>query len=93
METEFENDLQARQKAFHYETVALHEMLLGNYTAAISLSEKAANLFSEFENYQKIPFHNITVLENTTNKTPPIVYWWGGELKDTIYYIDSRCVW
>lgn len=93
METEFENDLQARQKAFHYETVALHEMLLGNYTAAMSLLEKAANLFSEFKNYQKIPFHNIAILENTTNQTPPIVYWWGGELKDNVYYIDSRCVW
>ena len=27
IETEFENDLQAWQKAFHYETLALHEML------------------------------------------------------------------
>ena len=93
IETEFENDLQARQKAFHYETVALHEMLLGNCTAAISLLKKAADLFSEFQDYRKIPFHNITVLEKTTKRTPKIAYWWGGELKDTIYYIDSRCVW
>lgn len=93
METSIESDLQARQKAFHYETVALYEMLMGNFETAISLSKRAADLFSEFQEYRKIPFHNIAVLENIPNKTPKIAYWWGEELMDSVYYIDSRCVW
>lgn len=92
-ETKFANCLAGRQEAFHYETVALHEILNGNYEAAITNLNRAANIFRKAAYYCMIPDHNIEVLKNMTNTSVKLRYWWGEALQDDIYYIDSRCVW
>ncbi|MBQ9658301.1 MAG: ATP-binding protein [Clostridia bacterium] len=92
-ESVFINDLQAKQKAFHFETVALREMLLGNFSEAISSLETAINIFSLLPSYQNIPNHNIKILKKISMNTPKIEYWFGGVLNSDTYYIDSRCAW
>ncbi len=92
-ETKFETRLDGRQEAFHYETVALHEIMTGDYCSAITNLNKAANIFNKIHFYYMIPKHNIKVLEDTKNTHIKPYYWWGEELQDNIYYIDSRCAW
>lgn len=92
-ETKFENRLDGRQEAFHYETVALHEIMTGDYCAAITNLNKAVNIFHKIHFYCMIPEHNIKVLRNMKNTQIKPQYWWGEELQDNTYYIDSRCAW
>ena len=92
-EAKFEDRLDGRQEAFHYETVALHEAMTGDYCAAITNLNKAINIFAKIHFYCIIPKHNIKVLKNMENTLIQPHYWWGEELQDNVYYIDSRCAW
>lgn len=92
-EAKFEGRLDGRQEAFHYETIALHEVLVHSYSTAISNLNRAIVIFDKNCFYRMIPEHNIKVLENIKNTTLKICYWWGEELQDNVYYIDSRCAW
>lgn len=92
LETAFKNDLPMRQIAFHYETVALHEILLGNFEDAKHALKKTINLFDELPSYQNIIVHNLNLLQKCS-VLPDIKYWFGGSLLADTYYIDSRCSW
>lgn len=92
-ETKFENRLDGRQEAFHYETVALREIMTGNYCAAINNLNKAVDIFDKIQYYRMIPEHNIKFLEEMPNTSIKPRYWWGEPLQNNVYYIDSRCAW
>ncbi|MBD5462008.1 MAG: hypothetical protein HDR24_02950 [Lachnospiraceae bacterium] len=92
LEASFDNELPLRQVAFHYETVALHEILINNFEDAKQALQKAIGIFNELPSYQKIAVHNFNVLQKTS-VLPNIKYWFGDVLSYETYYIDSRCSW
>ncbi|MCM1252213.1 MAG: hypothetical protein NC321_05285 [Clostridium sp.] len=92
LEASFDNELPLRQIAFHYETVALHEILINNVEDAKQALQQTIDLFNELPSYQQIAIHNLHLLQQVST-IPIIKYWFGGSLSDEIYYIDSRCSW
>ena len=92
-ESRFVNCLDGRQEAFHYETVALHEIMNHNKEEAINNLNKAIDIFEQLPYYRIIPEHNLKLLKNNYTFELTFSYWWGEELRDNIYYIDSRCAW
>lgn len=92
LEASFDNELPLRQIAFHYETVALHEVLINNFEDAKQALQQSVNMFSELPSYQKIAIHNLNLLQNAI-ALPNVKFWFGGDLSNSTYYIDSRCSW
>lgn len=92
LESSFNNELPKRQIAFHYETVALHEILVHNKKEAIQALQKAISMFDELPSYQKVAIHNLEIINNSSS-IPLIEYWFGYSMDADIYYIDSRCSW
>lgn len=92
LESSFFNELPTRQVAFHYATVALHEVLVGNAKEAKKALQQVISMFDGLPNYQHIAIHNLNILEKSPNISE-IEYWFGGNMDPDIYYIDSRCSW
>lgn len=92
MEGQIERDLRPRQKAFYYETIALHEFLSGRDLSAIDALEKAAEIFKELPEYYMIISHNIKMItQGVSNRVAQFCC--NNQLETGIYYIDPRCVW
>lgn len=92
LESSFTNELPQRQVAFHFETVALHEVMVSNIKEAKQALQQAVELFSNLPSYQHIAIHNLNVLQKTSAAFT-VEYWFGGNMDPGIYYIDSRCSW
>lgn len=73
LEATFDNELPLRQTAFHYETVALHEVLINNFEDAKQALQQSINIFCELPSYQKIAIHNLNLLQKAVT-LPKVKY-------------------
>ena len=92
-ESIFDRELYNRQKAFHYSTFALRELLHENLKDATEYLYKSEKLLRPLESYRKIIKHNITMLNKKHFSSSNIKYWFGGELDENVYYLDPRSSW
>ena len=89
----FYQDLRNRYKAFYFETMALHEIIIENSENALNYLEKAQEIFKALPSYEKMPIHNETVIRSGKFNCKNIKFWFGEPMKPQIYYIDSRSAW
>lgn len=92
-ESIFTRELCARQRAFHYMAMALHEAICKKPDESYSYLENANQLLSNLPNYKAIVIHNMNLIKNGRFSSTCICFWFGDELKETHYYIDPRCSW
>lgn len=92
-ESIFTRELCARQRAFHYMALALHEATYGSKNKAYNYLINAYQLLSELPDYKTIVIHNMDIIKHERFSSTCICFWFGGELTDPYYYIDPRCSW
>lgn len=86
-------ELRPRQKAFYYETLALHYALSGNINQSIVELTKAANIFYDSPTYIEVINHNLNILKKGVFQSESISFCTNGICPENIYCIDPRCIW
>lgn len=86
-------DLRPRQKAFYYESLALHHAINGKIADALLNLKKAQDLFANFPSYLKIIKHNQKLLENNEFNKKLIWFAYNNTCPKGQYCIDPRCIW
>ncbi|KKB45035.1 MULTISPECIES: ATP-binding protein [Parabacteroides] len=92
-ESIFSRELCARQRAFHYMALALHEAVYGSQSEAYNYLKDADQLLSELPDYKVIVIHNMNIIKSGCFSSTYICFWFGSELTVPYYYIDPRCSW
>ena len=92
-ESSFTDVLSSRSKGFYNVTVSLYEILNNNYNKAIAALETAERLFADHKSYYNIVAHNLQLVKSRLFCPQKIDFWFGGQLKSDIFYLDSRGAW
>lgn len=86
-------ELRPRQKAFYFQTLALHYALSNDISNAIESLKKAAKIFKELPSYMMIIEHNLNILTSGVFDAESICFCIDGTCPPNTYCIDPRCIW
>ena len=86
-------ELRPRQKAFYFETLALHYVLSNNVEKAIEFLQKATEIFKDLPSYTAIIEHNLSILKRGPFDADSICFCVDGVCPKNRYCIDPRCIW
>ena len=86
-------ELRPRQKAFYFQTLALHYALSSNIKEAIESLQKSAKIFRELPSYMVVIEHNINILTHGLFDAGAISFCVDGICPSNTYCIDPRCIW
>lgn len=87
-----ERGLRPRQEGFFHELLALLELFNGNADAALQELDKAQNIFRNLSEYVKIINHNRKLILLEKCPLEKLIFYTGGIMEKTCYYLDPRCL-
>lgn len=86
-------ELRPRQKAFYFQTLALHFALSNNIKEAIESLKKAAKIFRDLPSYMIIIEHNLSILTHGAFNADAMCFCVDGICPPNTYCLDPRCIW
>lgn len=86
-------ELRPRQKAFYFQTLALHYALSNDAKEAIQSLNKAAKIFGHIPSYMLVIEHNLNILKHGIFDANALCFCVDGICPPNTYCIDPRCIW